>query len=63
LIWWADGGGTILNLGTDQLNLRTAAAAAIKLADVVERTRAKHLVRVEQEANAAFRRKYGIATE
>jgi hypothetical protein len=60
LIWWGDGEGTMLNLGTEQLNLRTAAAAAIELAQVVERVRAKHLERAGQEANAALRRQYGL---
>jgi hypothetical protein len=60
LIWWGDGEGTMLNLGTEQLNLRTAAAGAIELAQVVERVRAKHLERAGQEANAALRRQYGL---
>jgi hypothetical protein len=42
LIWWGDGEGTMLNLGKERLNLRTAAAAAIKLAQVVERVRAEY---------------------
>jgi hypothetical protein len=63
LIWWGDGEGTMLNLGKEQLNLRTAGAAAIKLAHVVERVRAKHLERAGQEANSAFRRQYGITPE
>jgi hypothetical protein len=63
LIWWGNGGGTMLNLGEERLNLRTAAAAAIKLAQVVERVRAEHLKRVEREANAAFRRQYGLEPE
>ena len=61
LIWWGDGECTMLNLGTEQLNLRTAAAAAIDLAQVVERVRAKHLERAGQEANAALRRQYGLS--
>lgn len=60
LIWWSDGEGTILNLGAEQLNLRTAAGAAVELAQVVERVRAEYLKRAEQEANAAFRRRYGL---
>ncbi len=36
-IYWADGGGTILDLGSQQLNLRTATNAAVGLAEVVER--------------------------
>jgi hypothetical protein len=62
-ISWSDGGGTILDLGNEQLNLRAAANAAIDLARVVERVRAKHLERVEQEANAALRRKWGMTLE
>ena len=60
LIWWGDGEGTRLNLGEEQLNLRTAAGAAVELARVVERVRAEHLKRAEQEANAALRRQYGL---
>jgi hypothetical protein len=59
-IYWGDNGGTILDLGDHQLNLRAVANAAIELAEVVERVRAKHLDRVEQEANAALRRQYGM---
>ena len=63
LIWWSEGEGTMLNLGEEQLNLRTAAGAALELAQVVERVRAEHLKRAEQEANAAFRRQYGLAPD
>ena len=63
LVYWGNGGGTILNLGDEQLNLRAAANAAIKLAPVVERVRARHLERVEQEANAAARRRFGLPPE
>jgi hypothetical protein len=62
-IFWTDGGGTVLNLGDEQLNVRTAASAAVKLAEMVERVRAKHLKRVEQEANAAARRRWGLPPE
>jgi hypothetical protein len=62
-IYWADGGGTILKLGDEQVNLRAAANAAIELAPVIERVRAKHLKLVEQEANAAARRRYGLPPE
>jgi hypothetical protein len=63
LIWWSEGEGTMLNLGEEQLNLRTAAGAALELAQVVERVRAEHLKRAGQEANAAFRRQYGLAPD
>jgi hypothetical protein len=63
LIWWGDGEGTMLNLGEERMNLRTAAAAAVKLAQVVERARAEGLKRVEREASAAFRRQYGLEPE
>lgn len=63
LIWWGDGEGTRLNLGEEQLNLRTAAGAAVELARVVERVRAEHLKRAEQEANAALRRQYGLGPD
>jgi hypothetical protein len=62
-IYWADSGGTIVNLGDAQVNLRAAADAAVELAQVVERVRARHLERVEQEANAAARRRYGSPPE
>jgi hypothetical protein len=52
---WSNGGGTIVNLGDEHLNLRSAAAAAVRLAEIVERVRAKQLHRAEQDANAAFR--------
>jgi hypothetical protein len=63
LIWWSDDGGTMLNLGEEQLNLRSAAAAAIELAQVVERVRAEQLEQAGQEADAAFRRQYGLEPE
>lgn len=59
-MFWTDGGGTILRLEDEELNLRAAANAAVELAKVVERVRAKHLRRVEREANAALRRRYGL---
>jgi len=62
-IYWGDGGGTILNLGDERVNLRAAANAAIELAQVVERVRARHLELVEREANAAARRRFGLPPE
>jgi hypothetical protein len=62
-IYWTDGGSTILALGDQNLSLRAAASAAVELAQVVEQVRARHLVRVEQEANAALRRRYGLPSE
>jgi hypothetical protein len=62
-MYWGDGGGTELSLGDKQLNLRTAANAAVELARVVERVRAKHLRITEREANAAMRRRYGLPPE
>jgi hypothetical protein len=59
-IYWGNGGGTYVNLGSEAMNLRTAASAAVKLADVVEQVRAKHLQLVEQAANEALRRRYGL---
>jgi hypothetical protein len=58
-ISWTNGGGTVLDLGGERLNLRTAASAAVDLAEVVERVREKYLERAEQRANAALRRRYG----
>jgi hypothetical protein len=60
LIYWGDGGGTFLSLGDEEMNLRSAAAAAIELAHVVEQVRANHLRRAGEEANAAFRRQHGL---
>jgi hypothetical protein len=62
-MYWSDGGGTTLNLGDKRLDLRAAAKAATELAQVVERVRAEHLERAEQEANAALRLRYGLTTE
>jgi hypothetical protein len=42
------------------LNLRAAANAATDLAQVVERVRLKHLARIEKEANAVLRRRFGL---
>jgi hypothetical protein len=58
--YWTNGGGTQLELGGHHMNLRDAASAAIELAEVVERVRATHLERTEQEANAALRRSRGL---
>ena len=62
-LYWGNGGGTELRLGDKQVNLRAAAHAAVELAHVVERVRAKHLQITEQEANAAMRRRYGLPPE
>jgi len=62
-IFWTDGGGTILNLGDHRLNLREASNAAVNLAQVVERVRARHLKRAEHEANAALRRRFALPSE
>jgi hypothetical protein len=59
-LWWSDGGGTILGLADESLNLRRAALAAVELAEVVERVRTKCLERAEREATAARRRRYGL---
>jgi hypothetical protein len=60
---WPDDGSTLMNLGDSYLNLRRAADAATDLATVVERVRARHLARVEKEANAAMRRRFGLPPE
>jgi hypothetical protein len=57
-LYWANGGGTNLTLGDKWIDLRRAATAAAELARVVERVRAKHLERVEREANEALRRRF-----
>lgn len=55
-LYWSDGGGTMINLGGHTMNLHMAAEVTTDLAPIVERVRAKGLERVEQQANAAFRR-------
>jgi hypothetical protein len=55
-IHWSNGGGTILDLGGERLNLRTVANAAVERAAVVERVRQTYLTRSERAANAALRR-------
>jgi len=60
LVYWTNGGGTVLELGDELLNLRAATSAAVTLAAVVERVRDKWLERTEAEANAAFRRRWGL---
>ena len=62
-LYWPDSGSTMLNLGDTYLELRPAAEAATELATVVERVRARHLARVEREANAAMRRRFGLPPE
>lgn len=62
-VFWSDGGGTNLKLSDHHIDLRRAAHAAAELAEVVERVRSRHLVRVEREANEAFRRRYGLPPE
>jgi hypothetical protein len=59
-VFWTNGGGTNLKLSDHHIDLRRAARAATELAEVVERVRARHLARVEREANEAFRRRYGL---
>lgn len=59
-IHWSNGGGTVLDLAGDRINLRAAASAAIDLAELVERVREKYLALAEQKANAALRRRYGM---
>lgn len=63
LLWWADGGGTMLRLGHDAVDLRSAALKAIDLAQVIERVRAEQLRRAGEEANAALRRQYGLGSD
>jgi hypothetical protein len=63
LVYWGNGGSTVFNLGGDSLYLRPAASAATELAQVVERVRARHLKRAEEEANAALRRRWGLPAE
>jgi hypothetical protein len=62
-IRWGNGGGTILDLAGESINLRAAAGAANDLAQLAERVRARHLDRVEREANAARRRQFGLPPE
>src|SRR5215207_1436692 len=60
---WGNGGGTILALGDDQLNLRTVAEAAVELAQEVERVRAKYLQHAVEDTQAAFKRRWGMPPE
>jgi hypothetical protein len=57
-VYWDEAGGLYLSLGDEQLNLRTAAEAAVALADVIERVREKHLQRAGREADAALGRRW-----
>jgi hypothetical protein len=59
--WVGDSGeysGTYIDLGDKRIELRVAARAATDLAEAVEQVRARHLARVEKEANDARRRHY-----
>jgi hypothetical protein len=56
LIYWGNGGGTMLVLADEQLDLRAAAQAAIALAAVVERVRVKYRDKAATEATAALNR-------
>ena len=60
IIWYTPGGDVRVDLGDEQISLDTAARAAIELAQVVERVRARCLQRAEEEANAALRARYGL---
>jgi hypothetical protein len=60
LIHRSNGGGTVIDLAGDQVNLRMAARAAVELAAVVERVRERYLERAERKANAGLRRRYGL---
>jgi hypothetical protein len=51
--------GTVLDLGRESVNLRAAGRAAIALAEVIDRVRARHLQRTEQEAREAFAQRWG----
>lgn len=61
LAYWVNaerGDSTYLNLGDKQLDLGDAAQAAIELAPVIERVRAKYLARVEQHSNDLMRQRF-----
>jgi hypothetical protein len=58
LMWWPNGGGTMLRIGEEEFDLRSAASQAIELAEVVERVRAEYLRRAGDELDAALRRQY-----
>jgi hypothetical protein len=62
LIHWGNG-RTFLTLGDDQLDLRTAADAAVDLAQVVERVRVKYLQRALRETQEAFKRRWAMPPE
>jgi hypothetical protein len=56
--FWTDGGGTYIDLGDKRIELRVASKAATELAHAVEQVRAKHLAKVEKEADDAMRRRF-----
>ena len=58
LIYWGENSGTMLRLGDEGVDLRSAALQAIDLARTVERVRTKHLELANQEWKIAFRRQY-----
>jgi hypothetical protein len=53
----------MLNLGDHYLELTPSVDATTKLAEVVERVRARHLARVSREADAAMRRRFRLPEE
>jgi hypothetical protein len=54
-IYWGNGGGTVFDLGGSNVNLRRAAEAAIELAQVVERVRARWQKRMHEEGQKELR--------
>jgi hypothetical protein len=53
-MWWLNGGGTMLRIGEEEFDLRSAASQAIELAEVVERVRAEYLRRAETRRTPPF---------
>lgn len=60
LLFWGNGQGTTIKVGHDQMDLRTAATAAITLAAIVDRVRVRQGERVSAEADAALRARWRI---
>jgi hypothetical protein len=56
LVYWTDADESYLTLGNEQISIDRAARAAITLAEVVERVRAKHQQLAIERLSAAIKR-------
>jgi hypothetical protein len=50
----ANGGGTVVQIGDGEMNVRRAADAAVELAQVVKRVRVRHRQRADREEREVF---------